>query len=202
MLCIYQERVHDSIIQNSIDPLPKNLFSCLSMRTKDSVSLASLAVEENSSISVKHSCALQLQIYSNSVNVDEFFYCSFLEDLSIGPFHLIDIGHDSNFDDQDHGPDVRLSCFAHTMQLCIRDGLRNAAHVPKILAKCQTLAKFSHKSSKMADLLEQLNVQIKRMNVTRWNSEFLLIKSISSIAKTDLEAITSVMGQSGEILKQ
>jgi hypothetical protein len=118
---------------------------------------------------------------------------SFLEDLSIGPFHLIDIRHDSNFDDQEHDSDVRLSCFAHTMQLCIRDGLRNAAYVPKILAKCQTLAKFSHKSSKMADLLEQLNVQITRMNVTRWNSEFLLIKSISSIGKTDLEAITSVM---------
>lgn len=117
----------------------------------------------------------------------------FSEDLSIGPFHLIDIGYDSGFDDQERGSDVRLSCFAHTMQLCIRDGLRSATHVPKILAKCQTLAKFSHKSSKMADLLEQLNVQITRMNVTRWNSEFLLIKSISSIGKTDLEAITSVM---------
>ena len=117
----------------------------------------------------------------------------FLEDTSIGPFHVIDIKHDNNFDDQEQRSDIRLSCFAHTLQLCIRDGLKNATHVPKILAKCQTLAKFSHKSSKMADLLEQMNVQITRMNVTRWNSEFLLIKSISSIGKTDLEVITALM---------
>jgi hypothetical protein len=45
----------------------------------------------------------------------------------------------------------------------------------------------------MADLFEEVNVQITRMNVTRWNSDFLLIKSISSIDKADLQAINSVM---------
>ena len=45
----------------------------------------------------------------------------------------------------------------------------------------------------MADLLEQMNAKIARMNVTRWNSEFMLIRSIASIGKTDLDVITSVM---------
>ena len=45
----------------------------------------------------------------------------------------------------------------------------------------------------MADLLEQMNSKIARMNVTRWNSEFLLIRSIAAIGKTDLEVITSSM---------
>jgi hypothetical protein len=75
----------------------------------------------------------------------------------------------------------------------IRDGLKKASYVPKILGKCQTLARFSHKSSKIADLLDQMNKNISKMNVTRWNSEYMLTKSILSIDKKDLDLITSVM---------
>ena len=69
----------------------------------------------------------------------------------------------------------------------------HALHIPKLLANCQSLAKFSHKSSKMADLLEQMNAKIARMNVTRWNSEFLPIRSVAAIVEADLEVITSSM---------
>ncbi|CAF4015157.1 unnamed protein product, partial [Rotaria sp. Silwood1] len=116
------------------------------------------------------------------------------EDFDINNFHFIDIQHsDEDIIDYGHSSDVRLSCFVHTLQLCIRDGLKNASHIPKVLGKCQALAKFSHKSSKMADLLEQLNKNIHKMNLTRWNSEYLLIKSIYSISKNELELITSMM---------
>lgn len=89
--------------------------------------------------------------------------------------------------------DIRLSCFIHTLQLCVRDALKEASHIPKLMKKCKALAKFSHKSTKVADLLEDLNKNIKKMNVTRWNSEFLFIKSILTIGKNDLELITSLM---------
>ncbi|CAF1525832.1 unnamed protein product [Rotaria sordida] len=116
------------------------------------------------------------------------------EDFDINNFHFIDIQHsDENIIDYDHFYDVHLSCFVHTLQLCIRSGLKNASYIPKVLGKCQLLAKFSHKSSKMADLLEQLNKNIHKMNLTRWNSEYLLIKSIYSIGKNELELITSMM---------
>jgi hypothetical protein len=95
--------------------------------------------------------------------------------------------------DSEGSPSVRLSCFAHTMQLCIRDGLKNASYMAKVLGKCHALAKFSHKSSKIADLLDTLNKHINKANVTRWNSEYLLIKSILSIGKNDLEAIGQLM---------
>ena len=85
--------------------------------------------------------------------------------------------------DHDDPSPIRLSCFAHTLQLCVRDGLKNAPHVSKLLGKCQTIANYSPKSSKIADLLEQLNRPIHKMNLTRWNSEYLLIKSIYSIGK-------------------
>jgi len=106
---------------------------------------------------------------------------------------LINIECQNVVNDHDDPSDLRLSCFAHSLQLCIRDGLKNAAYIPKLLAKCQALAKFSHKSSKMADLLDQLNTHIHKMNLTRWNSEYMLIKSIASIGKNDLELITSIM---------
>lgn len=95
--------------------------------------------------------------------------------------------------DDDHSSDVRLSCFVHTLQLCVRDGLKNAPYVSKILAKCQLLSKFSHKSSKMADVLEMLDKNINKLNLTRWNSEYLLIKSIYSIGKEEIELVSSTM---------
>ena len=94
--------------------------------------------------------------------------------------------------DREDSSTLRLSCFAHTLQLCVRDGLKNAPYVSKSLDKCQALAKFSHKSSKMADVMEDMNKHINRMNVTRWNSELLLLKSIASIGKNDLNLINSL----------
>ena len=124
-----------------------------------------------------------------------FFFI--LEDVNIGNFQIVNIENDDDDDDElmDHDDPsrIRLSCFAHTLQLCVRDGLKNAPHVSKLLGKCQTIAKYSHKSSKIADLLEQLNRSIHKMNLTRWNSEYLLIKSIYSIGKNDLQIITSAM---------
>lgn len=58
------------------------------------------------------------------------------------------------------------------------------------------LAKFSHKSSKMADVMEDMQKHIHRMNATRWNSELLLVKSIVSIGKTDLNLMSSMAGNS------
>ena len=115
----------------------------------------------------------------------------FLEDMDTSNLQFIDIQHnDDSIITYDDAMGVRLSCFAHTLQLCVRDGLKNVPYIPKILGKCQTLAKFSHKSSKMADLLEHLNKSINKMNMTRWNSEYVLIKSIFNIGKNDLEILT------------
>lgn len=67
------------------------------------------------------------------------------------------------------------------------------SQVSKVLEKCQLLAQCSQKSTKIADILERLQKRIERTTLTRWNSEFLLIKSILSINREDLESITAVM---------
>ena len=107
-------------------------------------------------------------------------------------FEATDIPEDERDEESNHSS-MRLSCFAHTMQLCIRDGLKKVPYIPKVLGKCQVLAKAAHKSSKLSDLLESLNKHIIKANRTRWNSEYLLCKSILSVGKSDLESIATAM---------
>lgn len=91
---------------------------------------------------------------------------------------------------------VRLSCFAHTIQLCVRDGLKNELQVARVLEKCRLLAKYSNESIKLTDLLDDLHKHINKANVTRWNSEYLLIKSILKIESKELELISKSIDDS------
>ena len=74
-------------------------------------------------------------------------------------------------DDDDNSPSVRLCCFIHSLQLCVRDGLKKASNMTKVLNKCHILIRFSHKSGKAADLLDKINKSLINMIVTRWNSD-------------------------------
>jgi hypothetical protein len=88
---------------------------------------------------------------------------------------------------------VRLSCFAHTLQLAIRDGLKDTPYLSRSLLKCVKLAQRSYKSTKIADLLEDIGKAINRSNVTRWNSDYMLIKSIVALGKTTVDEITDLI---------
>ncbi|CAF1410431.1 unnamed protein product [Adineta ricciae] len=91
---------------------------------------------------------------------------------------------------------IRVSCFAHSLQLSIRDGLKNSPFLSKSLAKCIKLARRSHKSTKVAELLEDVGKTIKRSNMTRWSSEYSLIKSIIALGKKTIDEITDVIDSS------
>lgn len=90
-------------------------------------------------------------------------------------------------------PIKRMSCFSHTLQLTIRDGLQKHSYASKILMKCQTFSRLAHKSSKIADRLDHIHKHIERPNTTRWSSELMLIKSILSINRDDIESISNMM---------
>lgn len=87
----------------------------------------------------------------------------------------------------------RLSCFAHSLQLAIRDGLKDAPYLAKSLLKCIKLARKSHKSTKIADILDDVGKSINRSNVTRWSSEYLLIKSIIGLGRETIHEITDLI---------
>lgn len=61
--------------------------------------------------------------------------------MELNDFHMINVNHDSNIEDLENLSIVRVSCFAHTDQLCVRDGSQNSSYMSKILDKC----KFLHK---------------------------------------------------------
>ncbi|CAF4977749.1 unnamed protein product [Rotaria sp. Silwood1] len=109
---------------------------------------------------------------------------------------MMDVRYADDVEDDESLPTFRLSCFLHSLQLCVRDGMQNASYTSKVLDKCRILSKLSHKSSKIADALDQLNKSITKTNVTRWNSDYMLIKSILSIGKNDLESIVTLMENS------
>jgi len=100
---------------------------------------------------------------------------------------------DTDSGNKDDEVAMRLSCFAHSLQLAIRDGLRDTPYLSKSLSKCIKLARRSHKSSKIADLLDDIGKSINRSNVTRWSSEYLLIKSILALGKKTIDEITHLI---------
>lgn len=112
------------------------------------------------------------------------------DDVQPEELEAIDI---AEFEEDEDSPGFRLSCFLHSLQLCVRDGIKNTSFMSKALEKCRALNKFSHKSNKMADALDQLKKTISKATITRWNSDYLLVKSILSIGKCDLDVIVTHM---------
>ena len=85
-------------------------------------------------------------------------------------------------------------CFAHSLQLVIRDGLNNVPYLSKTLVKRKQLSQKSHKLTKVADILNDVDKRLTRSNITRWSSEYFLIRSILRICKKTFQDITSAIG--------
>ena len=87
----------------------------------------------------------------------------------------------------------RLPCFARSLQLAIRDGLSNVPYLSETLVKCKQLSQKSHKSTKAADILDDVDKRLNRSNTTRWSSEYFLIRSILRIGKKTIQDIMSAI---------
>ncbi len=61
-------------------------------------------------------------------------------------------------------------CFAHTVQLCLHDGFKEAGQLNKILAKLSKIVGFVQKSTIATDLLEGER-KLQTSVATRWNSQ-------------------------------
>lgn len=118
------------------------------------------------------------------------------DDLNIPSDWILTDWYESDKDLIDNSEDVssiRLSCFAHSLQLAIRDGLKCTPYLSRSLLKCIQLAERSCKSTKIADLLDDIGKTVNRSNMTRWNSEYLLIKSIIGLGKKTIDEITDII---------
>uniref|UniRef100_A0A1X7VAT2 HAT C-terminal dimerisation domain-containing protein n=1 Tax=Amphimedon queenslandica TaxID=400682 RepID=A0A1X7VAT2_AMPQE len=70
----------------------------------------------------------------------------------------------------------RISCFAHTLQLCIKDGITASRQVTKAIAKVAHIVNHVKKSTKATEKLESLfKKTLISKNETRWNSQLKMV---------------------------
>lgn len=75
-----------------------------------------------------------------------------------------------------------VPCFAHTLQLCIKDAWRLNTAIEPLLVKCRNIVSFFHRSNVATAKLRQLctgpTTKLQPDVETRWNSTFLMVKSL------------------------
>ena len=88
----------------------------------------------------------------------------------------------------------RLSCFAHTLQLVVREGLRETILSSPAIAKASRLVSLLYQSTIFKERFESKfgeNRSIPTACATRWKST---LRQLSSIIQLNLSALTEVCG--------
>lgn len=84
----------------------------------------------------------------------------------------------------------RFPCAAHTLQLVIKDGLKDIRNIEKTLNHAASLVSKAHKSYLVRQRLDSLNIKgLHQKNSTRWNSQYLMIKSLLLIPADKIDFI-------------
>ena len=81
-----------------------------------------------------------------------------------------------------------LPCFAHTLQLVIHDGFKQAGSIGKVIAKASKIVSRVRHSTHVSDILEGER-RLQANNVTRWNSQLKIIRSILSVSDEKLKKL-------------
>lgn len=70
-----------------------------------------------------------------------------------------------------------IRCFAHTLQLVIKNGFKQAGNINKVISKVSTIVSHVKKSIHAAEVLESEKA-LQKANTTRWNSQLNMIRSV------------------------
>lgn len=94
----------------------------------------------------------------------------------------------------------RLPCFAHTVQLVVRDGLSKLTGAPhrQLTAKCSKLCNLVHQSALFKGAFENqfgIGHSLPKANDTRWNSTFRHLKAIAELDQILLAALLREQNQ-------
>ncbi|RNA29590.1 zinc finger BED domain-containing 4-like [Brachionus plicatilis] len=110
-----------------------------------------------------------------------------IEDEGEEPIH-------SDYEDEDEKIDFtchRLPCCAHSLQLVIKDGLSCSTNLTTMINKISKIVNKIHKTSFFVEILEELKLTVASANITRWNSQLKMIKSVLKIPNPTLEKLCS-----------
>ena len=81
------------------------------------------------------------------------------------------------------------SCFAHTLQLVVEDGMKDiGSSLQKVIVKASDIVSHVKKSVHVSEFLEDYK-RVQASNVTRWNSEIKMIRSVLSIPADKLDQL-------------
>ena len=76
----------------------------------------------------------------------------------------------------------RVSCFAHTQQLCIKDCLQDSeffkSYIGRQLAKVADIVNSIRKSVNATTYLKKNNTTLRAKNVIRWNSQLVMLQTV------------------------
>ena len=81
-----------------------------------------------------------------------------------------------------------VRCFAHTLQLVIKDGFKQVGTIGKVLGKASAIVSHVRKSIHAAEVLESERA-LQTATVTRWNSQLAMIRSILRIPEDQLDSL-------------
>lgn len=155
------------------------------------------SVASNQSNDFDNDCADDLDIQSEQFEYDAFTDQDLVDDSdedsqntsefqkSISNQELEFLLVTTNVDFKCH----RLGCCAHTLQLVIKDGLAKSISIASIISKVAKVCNKIHKSNSHVEVLEEVKKTISSANLTRWNSQLRMIKSILTIPQTAMEKI-------------
>ena len=91
----------------------------------------------------------------------------------------------------------RIPCFAHSLQLTVRDGLQKTAVSRTAVAKCAKIANLVHQSAQFKEHFEEAfgrTRSVPSSNETRWNSVFQQISCVVSLDSSKLAATVNKAG--------
>ena len=81
-----------------------------------------------------------------------------------------------------------ISCFIHTLQLVVQDGLKDIGSVSPIISKASKMVSFVRHSCKASSLFENHN-KLQAKNDTRWNSTNKMLKSLLNVDPRIIEEL-------------
>ena len=84
---------------------------------------------------------------------------------------------------------IRLSCIAHTLQLVIKDALTDVSSVERAIETVARLIASTNKSNILKEKMENMDKFFTKRNVTRWSSQFNMVKSFLNFNENELEML-------------
>ncbi|KAK9952779.1 hypothetical protein ABG768_018586 [Culter alburnus] len=90
----------------------------------------------------------------------------------------------------------RLSCFAHSLQLVINDGMEEVRAISRTIAKTSRFTTLLHSSSQFRDKFEVMfdtNKTVSAANITHWNSTFKQVRALAALDHKTLKVYDDVV---------